>query len=400
MGLFDRFKKQEKAPEPKEEAPAAPQTGLIDFHPYDTGLAESVRALEKDLRGLNTLGRRSCNRDEFIALLAGIASLRKTPGIPGPNESGPNYFITLPKCHTPEAQAECRAHLEKVFGITDKQSMIDFCNKEIRCHNNYLDFEGFWEGRPPFDAEQLREKKGAFEFFQVARDFSAQFYPIVGHKGYLAWDISECAGHLRAGYACGLLSREELDEMAEHWIVQAQIFEDWTDFAVSLVCGELYWDFLHGSKLPELNKGLELWSRLVTMLLDNGAAWASGLWYVPPRKKEFRLWAPEFKLLLTDWDGPSGCFATDHITVLGKKVGWCYREQPSEGHPDSGWRFFSGEESEDYINDAANTEVYDLNTICNYDPDILPLLNAPAGTAYARGADGKFHAEPYTPPEE
>ena len=72
MGLFDRFKKQEEKP----AAPTAPKTGLIDFHPYDTGLAESVRALEKDLRALNTNGRRGCDRDEFIALLAGIASLR------------------------------------------------------------------------------------------------------------------------------------------------------------------------------------------------------------------------------------------------------------------------------------------------------------------------------------
>lgn len=292
----------------------------------------------------------------------------------------------------------CQAHLKEIFGITDKASMVEFCNKELRCHSQYLDFEGFWEGRPPFDLSQLNG--GGLEFFQVARDFSAQFYPIVGHKGYLAWDISECVGHLRAGYACGLLTREEFDEMAEHWIVQAQIFEDWTDFAVSLVCGELYWDFRGGSKLPELNKGLELWTKLVSILLNDGAAWASGLWYVPPRKKEFGLWAPEFKLYLTDWEGPNGCFATDHITVLGKKVGWCYREQPTEGRPDSGWRFFSGEESEDYVNDARNTEVYDLNTICNYDPDILPLLTAPVGTAYMRGPDGKFHAEQYTPSED
>ena len=237
----------------------------------------------------------------------------------------------------------CKAHLKEIFGITDQESMMEFCNRELRCHSQYLDFEGFWEGRPPFDLSHLNG--GGLEFFQVARDFSAQFYPIVGHKGYLAWDISECVGHLRAGYACGLLTREEFDEMAEHWIVQAQIFRDWTDFAVSLVCGELYWDFRSGSKLPELNKGLELWTKLVSMLLNDGAAWASGLWYVPPRKKEFRLWPPEFKLYLTDWEGPSGCFATDHITVLGKKVGWCYREQPTEGRPDSGWRFFSGEES-------------------------------------------------------
>ena len=37
MGLFDRFKKQDKPSEPKVEAPAAPEVGLIDFHPYDTG---------------------------------------------------------------------------------------------------------------------------------------------------------------------------------------------------------------------------------------------------------------------------------------------------------------------------------------------------------------------------
>ena len=401
MGLFDRFKKQDKPSESKVEAPAAPETGLIDFHPYDTGLAEAVRALEGDLRALNTNGRRPCGRDEFIALLAGVAALRKTPGIPGPNESGPNYFITLPKCADRTAELACKAHLEGIFGITDKESMVEFCNKELRCHSQYLDFEGFWEGRPPFSMEELGQKNpDALEFFKVARDFSAQFYPIVGHKGYLAWDISECVGHLRAGYACGLLSREEFDSLAEYWIVQAQIFEDWTDFAVSLVCGELYWDFRHGSKLPELNKGLELWTRLVTILLNDGAAWASGLWYVPPRKKDFKLWSPEFKLYLTDWEGPSGCLATDHITVLGKKVGWCYREQPTEGRPDSGWRFFSGEEDEAYTSDPEHTEVYDLNTICNYDPDILPLLTAPIGTAYARGADGKFYAEQFTPSEE
>ena len=54
MGLFDRFKKQDKPSESKVEAPAAPEVGLIDFHPYDTGLAEAVRALEGDLRALNT----------------------------------------------------------------------------------------------------------------------------------------------------------------------------------------------------------------------------------------------------------------------------------------------------------------------------------------------------------
>ena len=60
MGIFDRFKKQEKSPEPEPEPKAAPapEAGLIDFHPYDTGLPEAVRALEADLRKLNTNSRR------------------------------------------------------------------------------------------------------------------------------------------------------------------------------------------------------------------------------------------------------------------------------------------------------------------------------------------------------
>ena len=205
---------------------------------------------------------------------------------------------------------------------------------------------------------------------------------------------------LLLGLACGLLTREEFDGLAEKQIVQAQAFGSWEEYAASLVCGALYWDFRQGTALPDLQKAQRLWMDLVRTLLANDAAWDSGFWYTPRREKEYRLWPSEMKLYLPNWEGPNGCFATDHITVLGKKVGWCYREQPSEGRPDSGWRFFSGEESEDYVNDARNTEVYDLNTICNYDPDILPLLSAPIGTAYARGEDGKFYAEQFTPSED
>ncbi len=277
MGILERFTKQDKALETGSDISAVSQ--LKDFHPLDTGLSQTVLALSAEFCGKVLPARSPCSREQFISLLAGISALRKTPGIPGPDQSGSDYFTTLPRCVSPEAEAECRTHLEKIFGITDRQSLMGFCNDEIRCHPQYLDFEGFWEGRPPFDMAQLN--KNALEAFQIARDFSAQFYPIVGHNGYLAWDISECVGHLRAGYACGLLTREELDGMAEYWIVQAQVFKSWTDFAISMICGELYWDFRHGSKLPELTTGLDLWTRLIRILLDNDTAWGSGMWYDP-----------------------------------------------------------------------------------------------------------------------
>lgn len=370
---------------------------LQDFHPYDTGLDQPVRELAREYGPLPASTRRvPCGRDAFLALLAGVPALRKTPGIPHPSGLDADYFTTLPQCPSAEDAAQCQAHLEKVFGIRDKDSLLEFCTKELRCQNQYLDFEGFWEGRPPFDLSHLKGR--VLDVFQVARDFSAQFYDVTQRRGYLAWDISECMGHLRAGLACGLLGREEFDQLAEYWAVQAQAFHSWTEYAVSLVCGALYWDFRHGSKLPELQKGLELWLRLVRQLLDNESAWGGGMWYVPPRKKDYLLWEPELRLYLPRWEGPNGCFATNHITVLGKKVRWCYREKPDGKFPDSGWRFFSGEEDDGYVNDLAHTEVYELNTICNYDPGIIPLLDAPYGSAFSLGEDGVFHAEPFPTP--
>jgi len=60
-----------------------------------------------------------------------------------------------------------------------------------------------------------------------------------------------------------------------------------------------------------------------------------------------------------------------------------YREA-SDNDSDSGWRFFSGEESQEYVDDPDNLSLYDVNTIANYDPEIIPYLDAPIGSAYER----------------
>ena len=92
--------------------------------------------------------------------------------------------------------------------------------------------------------------------------------------------------------------------------------------------------------------------------------------------------------------GHGAGIASDHITVEGKRVGFMYRQEPSNT-VDSGWVFLSGEESQDYADDASNFAFYDINTIANYDPSIIPLLTAPIGTAYGRDPDAlEFHLEP------
>jgi hypothetical protein len=81
--------------------------------------------------------------------------------------------------------------------------------------------------------------------------------------------------------------------------------------------------------------------------------------------------------------GYGACFATDKITVEGQRVRFMYRERP-DGDIDSGWRFLAGSESDDYMGDPENMGLYDVNTIANYDPDIVPFLDAPIGSAFER----------------
>ena len=107
------------------------------------------------------------------------------------------------------------------------------------------------------------------------------------------------------------------------------------------------------------------------------------------RNRNYHVKAEDVKDLLPDWEGADGCIATNRITVEGCKVGYCYREKPDGGW-DSGWRFTAGDESEEYMDDPNNAGIYKLNTICNDDPDIIPLLNTPAPCAFERDENGVF----------
>lgn len=119
-------------------------------------------------------------------------------------------------------------------------------------------------------------------------------------------------------------------------------------------------------------------------------------------RKNYLLQPTDMKDLLPDWEGPTGCICTDRILVDGCKVGYMYREAPDADSdmPDSGWRFTAGDESDDYMDNAGNSGIYAVNTIANYDPEIIPFLSAPYGTAYARDENGRFREEAFVPPEE
>ena len=90
--------------------------------------------------------------------------------------------------------------------------------------------------------------------------------------------------------------------------------------------------------------------------------------------------------------GLGAAFATDLVTVHKHPVGYMYRDSP-DSPKDSGWRFLAGFESDEYMDDPNNMGVFDVNTIANYDPDIVPFLTAPVGSAFARNDEtGAFAA--------
>ncbi len=101
---------------------------------------------------------------------------------------------------------------------------------------------------------------------------------------------------------------------------------------------------------------------------------------------------------LIDWDEPEGegCFVSNKITKDGFKVGYMYREVPDEGCQDSGWRFFAGNEDDEYVNNPDNIGIFALNTICNYDPDIIPYLHSCIGSSFIRIDNKNFELDDET----
>ena len=98
---------------------------------------------------------------------------------------------------------------------------------------------------------------------------------------------------------------------------------------------------------------------------------------------------------LVEWHEPNGegCIVSDRITKDGLKVGYMYRESPDDGVPDSGWRFMAGDEDEAYMNDADNHHIFSINTVCNYDRDIIPYIHSEIGSAYIRTGSSTFEAD-------
>ena len=70
----------------------------------------------------------------------------------------------------------------------------------------------------------------------------------------------------------------------------------------------------------------------------------------------------------------------------GRKACWAYRE-PADRPEDSGWRLFRGDESDEYVDDAANIRICNVYWLANRDPTLQQIFRAEVGSAFERSGE-------------
>ena len=73
----------------------------------------------------------------------------------------------------------------------------------------------------------------------------------------------------------------------------------------------------------------------------------------------------------------------------GWKIGYGVREEPTRD-TDSGWYFCVGDETDEYVNDTDNLELWTVNSALFYEPLLNEFIDAPYGTAIVRVSSKKF----------
>lgn len=66
------------------------------------------------------------------------------------------------------------------------------------------------------------------------------------------------------------------------------------------------------------------------------------------------------------------------VSDEGEFIGFLYREEPAFEH-DSGWRFFSGAEDDEYADNPDHFITAPLSDVLNTHPEITPLMSQTSG---------------------
>ena len=305
-------------------------------------------------------------REQFIRLLAFPSAARRVPGIPKIMDENGEYI-----CSEEEALL-VRDFLHKLHRIDSKDSLIGFQKYQFKSSVQYEQFMTFRKGAPLFDVNKLEPdaRKGFDHMMALARPF----YPLLEEKGFYAFDISEYITICRIARACGIIDGNEFEEIVDRFVRKAQVFyHSFYEYAMSYICGALYFSASNFG-MNGIDQFFDIQKNLLNHLFDENGNWNYYKWYVPAEREWVQI-----------YPGNPGCVVTK--AAMEKGIGYMYRDTALSDRPDSGWRFFHGDEPDEYANDPNNLQIVGINTICNMNPTVLAFLEAPVNSAF--GWNGK-----------
>ena len=339
-----------------------------------------IKEYKEELLSKMAKDKQRVSLKEFTFLCQGSASFRRIDGID--QHMGFKDFISL----NDEQKAQVKAMLKRIYKISDVDTLDKVIGEFSRYHQEYIQFMSFWKNEPLFDINELNEK--AKSIFEYNMTYASLFRDLVQDKGFYGFVVQEIVTLCRMAYACDMLDLGGFKTRCYPFVTNvAKIFEDWADYAISVICGALYYNVRNGMKEEEAVKVFHLQKTIIDVLFESG--WQNYPWLVK-KEKEFFLPKERIYQLLHDWEGGDMCIASDRIMCDGRVCGYMYRVEPQHDW-DSGWRFLAGDEDADYLDDPDNSGLYKLNTVVNYDPDIQPYLNDEYGSVFARKEDLLFH---------
>ena len=84
----------------------------------------------------------------------------------------------------------------------------------------------------------------------------------------------------------------------------------------------------------------------------------------------------------TNYDNKNA-FVTKKLVEENSKIGFAYREKP-DNETDSGWRFFTGNEEQESVDNPDNLLLYSIEDIIKLDDSIKSILNSEINTAFEK----------------
>ena len=76
-------------------------------------------------------------------------------------------------------------------------------------------------------------------------------------------------------------------------------------------------------------------------------------------------------------------FVTKRLVEENSKIGFAYREK-SDNETDSGWRFFVGNEKQEYVDNPDNLLLLTIEDIIKLDASIKSILNSEINMAFEK----------------